>query len=148
MSHAEPISQKSVSNIMATRHLVHKLRTWLEDLRPEGPACDPDRLYLIAQQTITESDGHATPKSLLEDAKRNWNQAGTPSEDETMGNLFREWLNQQGLDPQEDLRLTHTIASVFADVQNAIPGAGPDQKLQAVKGLWTAHQRSTPHQPA
>ena len=148
MNHAEPLSQKSVSNIMTTRRLVHELRTWLEDRQPEGPACDPDRLYLVAQQTITESDDDATAKSLLEEAKRNWNNAGTPSEDETMGNLFRVWLNQQGLDPREDLPLTHTIAWVFADVQNAIPGAGREQKLRALKGLWTAHQRTRPLQPA
>ena len=147
MQHPDPISEKSVTNIMTTRRLVHELNSWLEDLHPSGTPRDPDRLYLIVQQTINESDKNATHKSLLENAKKNWNQAGPPSDNETMGNLFRNWLNQQDLDPLNNLALTHTIAVAFADVQRVLPGTNPAQQLQAIKGLWTAYHRTQSSAP-
>ena len=49
-------------------------------------------------------------------------------------------MTQQGQEPTEHHR---AMANLFADVQRAMPDASQDQKLHAIKGLWTAcYQRN------
>lgn len=149
MNIAEPAFQKSISYIMNTKWLVHALRTWLDE---QGQLQDPyttDQLNLISQQTINQSGPGATHKTLLGNAKRNWTQmTQTLSENQNMGELFRNWLNQQGQSLQDHPRLTHTIAAILQDVRKAIPSASAEEQLQAIKALWTIEHEKLLAQPS
>ena len=140
MSLAESPSSKSVPELMMAKRLTHALSTWLEDQDPSAPPCDPHRLHRVTQQTIEELGTDASHDSLLKQAKKNWNDMGPPSESETLGQLIREWLIQQGHEPAEHHR---AIAGLFAEVQRAMPDANQERKLHAIKGLWTACYQGT-----
>ena len=142
MSLAQPPSYESVPNIMATRRLIASLNTWLEDSDPSAPRCDPQKLRWVAQQTIEELGPDASHESLLEQAKINWYDPGLPTEDETLGTLFREWLlTQREQDPNHNRR---TMATVFTEIQRVMPYADQGLKLRALKGLWSADYRPSP----
>ena len=141
MSLAEPPSYESVPNVMTAKRLIESLSTWLEDENPLAPRCDPKRLYRVAQQTIDELGAEASHESLLKQAKKNWHDIGPPSESETLGVLFRAWMSQHRQDPGDHHR---AMATLFAEVQRVLPDAAQKEKLQALKGLWTACYQGSP----
>ena len=140
-------SNTQINKVMTHRWLVHSLRTWLDAQGQPRTSYTPEDIYETARDTIDQADADDTMDTMLKSAKRIWATTRTSTEWETLGAQFREWLNQQGQGPQEHPRLTTALASIFQDVRMAIPDAPIDDKLEALKGLWTAHRDRLLDQP-
>ena len=147
MNPPENAFNQQVNNVMTHRWLVHALRKWLDEQGTPSDSYTPEQVYLAARDSIQTAGPEDRMEDMLEKAKQDWKTDREPTEAQTMGTMFHEWLDQEDLDLPEHPRRSYTMAAILNDVCQALPDAATADKLVAIKALWAAHRQRLLAQP-
>ena len=129
-----------VNNVMTHRWLVHALNKWLKEQDRPTDTYNLEQVYLAAKDAIQNASTEDRMEDMLDKAKESLKNEHVPTETETMGAMFHEWLAKEDLDIPKHPRRAYTLAAILNDVQQALPSASISDKLEAIKALWSAHR--------